>query len=82
MLTLYSYWRGLNESERRKFCEEAKVTYGYMETQLIHARKKPRMETIQKMVDASNKKLTHKSLFDFFLGTSKTVSEAANEQSI
>ncbi|MFV5443361.1 XRE family transcriptional regulator [Acinetobacter oleivorans] len=82
MLTLYSYWRGLNESERLKFCEEAKVTYGYMETQLIHARKKPRMETIQKMVDASNKKLTHKSLFDFFLGTSKTVSEAANEQSI
>ncbi|EXI35181.1 hypothetical protein J647_3730 [Acinetobacter baumannii 846928] len=43
-----------------------------METHLIHGRKKPRMETIQKMVDASNQKLTHKSLFEFFLGTSKT----------
>ena len=72
MLTLYSYWRGLSESERLKFCEEVKVTYGYMETQLIHARKNPRMETIQKMVEASNQQLTHKSLFDFFLGTSKT----------
>lgn len=71
MLTLHSYWRGLSESDRIKFCEKAEVTYGYMETHLIHARKKPRMETIQ-MVEASNQKLTHKSLFDFFLGTSKT----------
>jgi hypothetical protein len=72
MLTLHSYWRGLSESDRLKFCKDAEVTYGYMETHLIHARKRPRMETIQKMVEASNQKLTHKSLFDFFLGTSKT----------
>lgn len=39
MLTLHSYWRGLSESDRIKFCEKAEVTYGYMETHLIHARK-------------------------------------------
>jgi len=38
-----------------------------MESHLIHGRKKPRMETIQAIVDASNNKLSHKKLFDFFL---------------
>lgn len=71
MLTLHSYWRGLSESDRIKFCEKAEVTYGYMETHLIHARKNQEWKQ-SKMVEASNQKLTHKSLFDFFLGTSKT----------
>lgn len=67
MITLYDFWRGLEKEERIQFCETAKISYGYMESHLIHGRKKPSMETIQKMVDASNKKLTHKSIFDFFL---------------
>lgn len=73
MPNLYSFWRELSECDRKEFCKKAEVSYGYMETHLIHGRKKPRMETIQKMVDASNQKLTHKSLFDFFLRTSKSV---------
>ncbi|MDH0032040.1 MULTISPECIES: transcriptional regulator [unclassified Acinetobacter] len=68
MLTLYEFWRGLEKSERIQFCETASISYRYMESHLIHGRKKPSMETIQKMVDASNKKLTHEGLFNFFLG--------------
>lgn len=71
MITLYDFWRSLNKDERIQFCANTKISYGYMESHLIHGRKKPSMETIQKMVDASNKKLTHKSIFDFFLGKSK-----------
>lgn len=44
-----------------------------MESHLIHGRKKPSMETIQKMVDASDEKLTHKGIFEFFLGSSAAV---------
>lgn len=71
MLSLYDFWRGLSKDERIQFCEITKISYGYMESHLIHGRKKPTMETIQKMVDASNKKLTHEGLFEFFLGKSK-----------
>lgn len=71
MLTLYDFWRSLEKNERIQFCETTKISYGYMESHLIHGRKKPSMETIQKMVDASNKKLTHKSIFEFFLGKQK-----------
>lgn len=67
MLTLYSYWKSLNEVERNSFCSKAGVSYGYMESHLIHGRKKPRMETIQAIIEASNDQLTHKGLFDFFL---------------
>lgn len=38
-----------------------------MEVHLIHGRKKPGMDTLQAIVDASNKKLTHEGLFNFFL---------------
>ncbi|MBP8005841.1 MAG: XRE family transcriptional regulator [Acinetobacter sp.] len=69
MLTLYDFWRGLEKVERIHFCEVTSISYGYMESHLIHGRKKPSMDTIQKMVDASNKKLTHEGLFNFFLGT-------------
>lgn len=72
MTTLYDFWRGLEKNERIKFCETTSISYGYMESHLIHGRKKPSMETIQKMIDASNETLTHKSIFDFFLGTSTT----------
>ncbi|MGU3311795.1 MULTISPECIES: XRE family transcriptional regulator [unclassified Acinetobacter] len=72
MPTLYEFWRGLSKSERVQFCSNAKVSYRYMETHLIHGRKKPSMETIQNMVNASNSELTHKSLFDFFLGKPTT----------
>lgn len=70
MITLYDFWRGLDKDQRIKFCETTKISYGYMESHLIHGRKKPSMETIQKMVDASNNQLTHKSIFDFFLNKS------------
>lgn len=73
MLTLYDFWRGLEKSERVQFCETTKISYGYMESHLIHGRKKPSMETIQKMVDASDEKLTHKGIFEFFLGSSAAV---------
>lgn len=73
MLTLYDFWRGLSKGERIQFCDDTKISYRYMETHLIHGRKKPSMETVQKMVDASNQKLTHKSIFDFFLGKSTAV---------
>ena len=43
-----------------------------MESHLIHGRKKPRMETIQAIVEASNNKLSHKNLFDFFLKKTPT----------
>ena len=67
MVTLYDFWRGLEKCERIQFCETTSISYGYMESHLIHGRKKPSMDTIQKMVDASNKKLTHEGLFNFFL---------------
>ncbi|WP_353173093.1 XRE family transcriptional regulator [Acinetobacter rudis] len=70
MPNLYEFWRGLDKGERVQFCNEAKISYKYMESHLIHGRKKPSMETVQAIVDASNNKLTHKSLFDFFLGNS------------
>lgn len=70
MLTLYDFWRSLTKSERVQFCDSAKISYRYMETHLIHGRKKPSMETIQKIVDASNQKLTHKGIFESFLGKS------------
>ena len=67
MVTLYDFWRGLDKDQRIQFCETTDISYGYMESHLIHGRKKPSMETIQKIVDASDKKLTHKIIFDFFL---------------
>ena len=67
MPNLYEFWKALSEPEKNKFCERGGVSYGYMESHLIHGRKKPRMETIQAIVDASNDKLSHKKLFEFFL---------------
>lgn len=67
MITLYEYWKALSDSEKNEFCKRVGVSYGYMESHLIHGRKKPRMETIQAIVDASDCKLSHKALFDFFL---------------
>ena len=67
MPNLYEFWKALSEPEKNKFCERVGVSYGYMESHLIHGRKKPRMETIQAIVDASNNKLSHKKLFEFFL---------------
>ncbi|WP_286715166.1 XRE family transcriptional regulator [Acinetobacter sp. UBA2581] len=67
MQNLYDYWKSLSEDEKHIFCSRVGVSYGYMESHLIHGRKKPRMETIQAIVDASNNKLSHKNLFDFFL---------------
>jgi hypothetical protein len=67
MLKLYEYWKALSETEKNLFCKSVGVSYGYMESHLIHGRKKPRMETIQAIVDASNNKLSHKNLFEFFL---------------
>lgn len=67
MFTLYEYWRGLEKHERIQFCEKSNVSYGYMESHLIHGRKKPSMETVQALVDASDEKLSHKGLFEFFL---------------
>ena len=66
-MNLYDYWKSLSEEEKKIFCVEAGLSYGYMEVHLIHGRKKPRMETIQALVDASKKQLTHESLFNFFL---------------
>ena len=66
-MNLYDFWRSLTKEGRINFCQKANLSYGYMETHLIHRRKKPSMETIQAMIDASNEKLSHKSLFDFFL---------------
>ncbi|MGU3288511.1 XRE family transcriptional regulator [Acinetobacter radioresistens] len=67
MLTLYDYWKGLSREQRIAFCEKTKITYSYMEVHLIHGRKKPGMDTLQAIVDASDKKLTHEGLFNFFL---------------
>ena len=67
MVTLYDFWRGLDKDQRIQFCETTDISYGYMESHLIHGRKKPRMETIQAIVEASNNKLSHKNLFEFFL---------------
>lgn len=74
MMSLYDYWKALSEPEKREFCGTVGVSYGYMESHLIHGRKKPRMETIQAIVDASESKLTHKALFEFFL--KKTIAAA------
>ena len=67
MPNLYDYWKSLDGIQKEHFCRSVGVSPGYMESHLIHGRKKPRMETIQAIVDASNNKLTHKNLFDFFL---------------
>lgn len=67
MLNLYEYWKTLSEVEKSQFCSRVGVSHGYMESHLIHGRKKPRMETIQAIVEASNNKLSHKNLFEFFL---------------
>ena len=67
MVTLYQYWKDLTPDERKKFCSDVGASYNYMESHLIHGRKKPSMEKIQAIVDASNEKLTHKGLFEFFL---------------
>jgi len=67
MPNLYEYWKALSETDKDLFCARVGVSYGYMESHLIHGRKKPRMETIQAIVDASDCKLSHKALFDFFL---------------
>ena len=67
MLDLHTYWRALPEAKKAEFCLKVGVSHGYMESHLIHARKKPRMETIQAIVGASEKKLTHEQLFNFFL---------------
>lgn len=74
MLNLYEYWKALSEVERNQFCSRVGVSHGYMESHLIHGRKKPRMETIQAIVEASNNTLSHKNLFEFFL--KKTASAA------
>lgn len=67
MSNLYDYWKSLNKNERITFCKKTKISYGYMESHLIHGRKKPTMKTIQAIIDASDNKLTHSGLFDFFL---------------
>lgn len=72
MPNLYEYWKSLSEIEKNQFCSSVGISQGYMESHLIHGRKKPRMETIQAIVDASNDKLTHKNLFEFFLKRNPT----------
>ncbi len=67
MDNLYQYWKSLSDAERRLFCQKVGVSYGYMESHLIHGRKKPRMDTIQALVDASNQQLSYQGLFQFFL---------------
>lgn len=67
MLNLYEYWKSLNKNQKNIFCQKVGVSSGYMESHLIHGRKKPRMETIQAIVEASDNQLTHKDLFEFFL---------------
>lgn len=73
MPNLYEFWKALSETEKNQFCLRVGVSYGYMESHLIHRRKKPRMETIQAIVDASNHKLSHKKLFEFFLKKNPSV---------
>lgn len=75
MPNLYEFWRGLDRGGRVRFCNDANISYKYMESHLIHGRKKPSMETVQAIVNASNNKLTHKSLFEFFLGSSTVAQE-------
>lgn len=72
MTSLYDYWKSKSVEERDKFCQKAGVTYGYMESHLIHGRKKPRMETLQAIVNASEGELNHEGLFDFFLSNPAT----------
>lgn len=72
MKTLYEYWRSLSENEKQEFCQKVGVTYEYMNIHLIHKRRKPRLDAIQSMVDASNGVLTLESLFDFFLSNQAT----------
>jgi hypothetical protein len=66
-MTLYEYWRSLSEEDKRDFCAAINLTFDYVNVQLIHARRKPRIECIQAMVDHSKGQLTLQGLFDIFL---------------
>jgi len=78
VLNLYEFWRKLNEEEKSIFCEKVGISYSYMESHLIHGRKNPRMRTVQAIVDASDKQLTHQSLFNFFLKKERITQKDSN----
>lgn len=66
-MNLYKFWRELTPMQRRTFCEKASIGYRYMDNHLVHGNKTPSIRVVNAMVSASDGKLTHKDLVNFFL---------------
>ena len=66
-MNLYKFWRELTPDDRRIFCERASIGYRYMDNHLVHGKKTPSIRVLNAMVSASEGKLTHKDLVDFFV---------------
>ncbi|AZC01425.1 XRE family transcriptional regulator [Acinetobacter pittii] len=71
MFNLYSWWRGLTQEQRKKFCVNANVGYRYMDNHLVHRNKNPSIKTVDSIVRNSNGEITHKGLIEFFLTWNK-----------
>jgi uncharacterized protein HemY len=65
-MNLYDYWRKLSKSEKSEFAVKAVLSEQYIETHLIHRRKKPLIETMQRMAEASDGEVSYDDLFTFF----------------
>ncbi len=67
MSNLYNYWRSLDDNQKESFAQRCDLKADYIETHLIHKRKTPPLDRLMKMAQASNGRLSHHGLCDFFL---------------
>ena len=69
-MDFYTFWRGLSDDEQSRFANAVGLSKRYIAIHLIYAYKTPRLQTLQKMADASHGKLTFAGLCDFFAAKS------------
>jgi len=60
------YLNNLSEDELQAYAERAGTTPGYITTHLLHARKTPRKDLLNRLADATEKKVAYSEVLDHF----------------
>ena len=63
-----TFYTHKNKAERKQYADDAKTTPGYIENHLLPRRKIPRKPSMERLVLASNGKLTVKDMLNHFYG--------------
>lgn len=62
-----AWYRSLSRDERIAYCERAGVSRDYLEVHLLFRRKNPRLETMQRLADASLGRVSREDVARFFI---------------